>query len=634
MDAIWRLVEALTGFVDHVGFPLHLRVQRSFDHVADYRARMAVRHRSFSWAVTNFQQNGLQMAAVQHWQRLRHQRSGTVFPLVPRVGSICLAPYLVRSKQPNAHNRYHANPCSSLIHISLHNTDDSTGNGSLTSSILRYIVCTTSREMAKQAGVFELVLPPRSPKLPAYRWLYESLRTGILDGSLRPGIRLPSTRDLSVQYGLARGTIVNAFDQLKSEGYIDGSVGSGTYVSNVLPERLLEVAAGQAAMAARQRDRQPVVSDYGKKAKLFSGYENRPIRAFRANLPALDLFPIALWTKLTMRRLRRISTRQLMGCDALGYEPLRQAIAEYLGVSRGVRCTSDQVAVVSGVQEALDLAARLLLQPGDQVCIENPGYPGAALAFQALGAKIFPASVDEQGIEIPASQNMRLLYVTPGHQFPLGTTMSLARRLELLQWAEKSRTMIFEDDYDSEYRYSGRPIPALQGLDKGESVLYAGSFSKVLFPALRLGYVVVPEKLVHYFEAALSLTVRHVPMLEQLVLTDFIREGHFGRHVRRMREVYAERLCVLLEEARLRLAGLLEISPVEAGLQTAAWLCGGIGAESAAVAAAKRNVDVTPLNRYGQGTLAREGLQLGFAALDVREIRRGVRELARALDTK
>jgi len=209
--------------------------------------------------------------------------------------------------------------------------------------------------------------------------------------------------------------------------------------------------------------------------------------------------------------------------------------------------------------------------------------------------------------------------------------MSLTRRLELLDWARKSHAMIFEDDYDSEYRYSGRPIPALQGLDQSELVFYAGSFSKVLFPALRLGYVVVPAKLIDHFEAMLSLTVRHAPLLEQLVLTDFITEGHFGRHVRRMREVYAERLAVLLEEARLRLAGLLEISPVEAGLQTAAWLCGGIDAESAAVAAAKRNVDVTPLNRYSQGTHTREGLQLGFAALDVKEIRRGVGELARAL---
>jgi GntR family transcriptional regulator/MocR family aminotransferase len=294
----------------------------------------------------------------------------------------------------------------------------------------------------------------------------------------------------------------------------------------------------------------------------------------------------------------------------------------------------EQVAIVSGVQEALDLTARLLLNPGDRVCVENPGYPGAVRVFQAFRTKIFAAGVDDEGIAIRQlpSRGVRLIYVTPGHQFPLGTTMTLARRLQLLEWARKSGVVIFEDDYDSEYRYSGRPIPALQGLDGSGLVLYAGSFSKVLFPALRLGYVVVPFGLLNHFEAIQSLTFRHAPMLEQLAVSDFITEGHFARHLRRMRSVYADRLAVLLQEARLRLAGLLEISSVEAGLQTVGWLRGGIDAESAAAAATKRNLDVTPLDRYSQGRVAPAGLQLGFAALDPKEIRRGVRELAIALE--
>jgi GntR family transcriptional regulator / MocR family aminotransferase len=488
--------------------------------------------------------------------------------------------------------------------------------------------------MAKLAREFALALPPNNSGLPAYRWLYAALRSEILNGRLRPGTRLPSTRDLAGQYSLARGTIVNAFEQLRSEGYVEGSVGSGTYVSRVLPEQLLHVALGRTAKPTVQGKRQRVVSDYGRRARLFEGYENRPIRAFRANLPALDLFPTTLWTKITLRCLRQISRRNLMGCDPLGHIPLRQAVAEYLSRSRGVRCGPEQVAIVSGVQEALDLSARLLLNPGDRVCVENPGYPGAVMAFQAFGAKILATGVDDEGIEIRRlpSQGVRMIYVTPGHQFPLGTTMSLARRLQLLQWARKSGAMIFEDDYDGEYRYSGRPIPALQGLDDGGLVLYAGSFSKVLFPALRLGYVVIPVDLLPHFEAAMSLTVRHAPLVEQLVLTDFITDGHFGRHLRRMREVYAERLSILLEEARLRLSGLLEISGVEAGLQTAGWLCDGIDAESAATAAAKRNVDVTPIGRYSQRRVMSAGLQLGFAALDAKEIRRGVRELLIALD--
>jgi|SRR5271165_2780653 len=493
--------------------------------------------------------------------------------------------------------------------------------------------------MVKLATAFELVLPPRDAGVPAYRWLYTSLRAEILHGRLRPGAQLPSTRDLARQYGLARGTIVNAFEQLKSEGYVEGSVGSGTRVSSVLPENLLHVSSGHAASgrqtaAAIHNNRRQILSDYGRRARLFPGYENRPTRAFRANLPALDLFPLELWTKITLRCLRRISNRQLMGCEPLGYLPLRQAVAEYLGRSRGVRCMPEQVAIVSGVQEALDLTARLLLNPGDRVCVEDPGYPGAVMAFEAFGARIFAAKLDEEGIEIGQlpSRGVRLVYVTPGHQFPMGSTMSLARRLQLLEWARRSGAMILEDDYDSEYRYSGRPIPALQGLDSGGSVLYAGSFSKVLFPALRLGYVVVPGDLVHQFEAIQSLTSRHAPMLEQIVLSEFIIEGHFGRHLRRMREVYAERLSVLLEEAGIKLAGLMEISSVEAGLQTVGWLCGGIGAEAVAAAAAKHNVDVTPLDRYSLGRLFPEGLQLGFAALDVKEIRRGVRDLAIALE--
>ena len=320
----------------------------------------------------------------------------------------------------------------------------------------------------------------------------------------------------------------------------------------------------------------------------------------------------------------------------MGYGPLQAAVADYLNASRGVKCVPEQVAIVSGVQEALDLVARLFLNPGDRVCMEDPGYTGAAIVFEAVGARVSGAPLDDEGMGLRAAslRGSRLVYVTPAHQFPLGTTMSLPRRLALLEWARRSGALIFEDDYDSEYRYSTRPVPALQGLDRNGLVLFAGSFSKVLFPSLRLGYLVVPPDLVSKVGATKSVTSRHPPLLEQAVLCDFITEGHFGRHLRRMREVYAERLSVLLESARERLAGLLEISKVEAGLQTAGWLCGATSGESAAKAAAARDVEVTPLRRYSRGCLAREGLQLGFAAVDTGEIRRGVRELAAALEAE
>lgn len=488
--------------------------------------------------------------------------------------------------------------------------------------------------MPKRTTALEMMLPTRSSETPAYRWLYAALRAQILAGRLRPGARLPATRDLAGQYGLARGTIVNAFEQLKAEGYVQGRVGSGTHVSRVLPDHFLQVARKVNVRPLAQRGPRRQVSDYAQRVNPFPGGERRPIRAFRANQPALGLFPTALWAQVTARRLRRASVNQLLGCNPMGYRPLRNAVADYLNTSRGVKCVPEQVMILSGVQEALDLVARLFLNPGDRVCMESPGYIGAAIVFEAVGAKISALPVDGEGMELPAPRlrGARLVHVTPAHQFPLGITMSLRRRLGLLEWARESGALILEDDYDSEYRYSGRPVPALQGLDRNGLVLFAGSFSKVLFPSLRLGYLVVPPDLVEYFAATKSVTSRHAPLLEQAVLCDFIIEGHFGRHLRRMREVYAERLSVLLEEAQQGLAGLLEISNVEAGLQTVGWLCDGIAGEAAAKAALARNVEVIPLSRYSRGRVEREGLQLGFAAVDAGEIRRGVRELAAALE--
>jgi GntR family transcriptional regulator / MocR family aminotransferase len=487
--------------------------------------------------------------------------------------------------------------------------------------------------MPKKATSFELMLPLRDSKTPAYRWLYAAVRGEILDGRLRPGTRLPATRDLAERYGLSRGTIVSAFEQLRSEGYVEGSVGSGTYVSKVLPDELLQVPRKAGEQATPQRKQRRKISDYGKRVELFPSYEMRPSRAFRANVPALELFPTNLWAQITARRFRRASASFLLGCEPLGYFPLREVVGDYLRTSRGVNCVAEQIAIVSGMQEALDLTARLFLNPGDRVCMENPGFPGAAMAFEAVGAKVSAVRVDGEGMGLPgAGLRARLVYITPGHQFPLGITMSLTRRLELLKWARNSGALIFEDDYDSEFRYSGRPVPALQGLDRSGLVLFAGSFSKVLFPSLRLGYLVIPADLVNLFSAMISLTTRHAALPEQAVLCDFISEGHFGRHLRRMREVYAERLSALLQGAREKLGGLLEISEIEAGLQTVGWLCKGIDGESATRAAAVRDVEIFPLSRYSRGRIAREGLQLGFAAVDEREIRRGVQELAIALE--
>jgi GntR family transcriptional regulator/MocR family aminotransferase len=505
--------------------------------------------------------------------------------------------------------------------------------------------------MPKRAPGLDLTLPPPSeshrdprdgtlggafPARPAYRWLYSALRTEILEGRLRPGARLPASRELARQYRFSRGTIVAAFEQLAAEGYVEGSVGSGTYVSRVLPEQRLQVGHTSSPGVAPSRRPSRRLSSHAKRVTPFTGFEAGPVRAFRANLPELRLFPTALWTQITARRLRRASMGLLIECETMGYPPLRRAIADYLGMSRGVRCVPEQVAIVSGTQEALDLAARVLIDPGDPVCLEDPGYPGARLVFEAAGARIAAVAVDSEGMKVPGPRfhSPRLAYLTPGHQAPTGVTMSLSRRLQLLEWAQRSGTLLFEDDYDSEYRYSGRPVPALQGLDRAGAVLFAGSFSKVLFPSLRLGYLVVPSDLVERFAAAKSVATRHAPLLDQAVLCDFVSEGHLDRHLRRMREVYAERLAILLSCAKERLAGLLELSPVEAGLQTVGWLNRSIDGEAMARAAATRGVEVKPLSRYSRRPLARDGLQLGFSAIDEAEIRRGVTELAVALKAR
>src|SRR5580658_6095756 len=406
--------------------------------------------------------------------------------------------------------------------------------------------------MAKRAATFELALPPRPKTAPAYRWLYASLRAAILEGRLHPATRLPATRDLACQYRLSRGTIVSAIEQLKSEGYVEARTGSGTYVSNTLPDDLLQVRSNATPPLPQAEMKPRNFSTYAKRVRLFPSFAPRPSRAFRPNLPALDLFPTTLWAQVAARRLRKVSTNFLLGCEPLGYVPLRRAVADYLSSSRGVNCTADQVAIVSGAQEAFDLVARLFLNPGDRVCMENPGYIGAATVFESLGATILHVPLDEEGMKLRETtlRNARLVYVTPGHQFPLGITMSLSRRLQLLETARKSGALILEDDYDSEFRYSGRPVPALQGLDRHGIVLFTGSFSKVLFPSLRLGYLVLPSDLADGVSATLSSTRRHAPLMDQAVLCDFITMGHFGRHRRRTRQIYAERLNVLLQSAR------------------------------------------------------------------------------------
>ncbi|HTM30830.1 MAG TPA: PLP-dependent aminotransferase family protein [Vicinamibacterales bacterium] len=470
----------------------------------------------------------------------------------------------------------------------------------------------------------EYVLSPRPAGEPAGRWLCARLRADIQAGRLGPGVRMPSSRRLAALARTARGTVVAALEQLESEGYLFTRRRSGTFVA-----RRLATGPAKPAGAAKARAR---VASSVSELEPFIRFTASP-QPFVTNLPALDLFPTAIWGRVTARRVRRLSMRDLAGCDVSGYRPLREAVADYLRRSRGVNCVTEQVVIVSGVQEALATIARLLVDPGERVLMEDPGYTGALRAFAAAGARVESVPVDSDGMTIPRrTGGPRIVYVTPAHQFPLGVTMTYERRLGLLEWARATSAFIVEDDYDSEYRYGGQPLPALQGLDAHDRVIFTGSFNKLLFPSLRLGYLVVPPSLVDPLVALRSAMGVHAPALDQAVLCDFITGGHLFRHVRRMRRVYAARRAALVDAVDSRLRGILELSDSEAGLQVPGRLLVPLDSHAVAAEAAMNGVLLTPLARYARRAIETDSLLLGFAAIDEREIRSGAARLAHAID--
>ncbi len=447
---------------------------------------------------------------------------------------------------------------------------------------------------------------------------------------------MPSTRGLAKQYALARGTVASAFEQLKNEGYVETTVGAGTFVSVRLPEESVPIESVQADVAVAPS--MAALAARGRSA--VEGVRLLPAshsvgRAFRSYEPAIDLFPVALWSRVAGRVLRN-APRSLYGQgDARGYLPLRRAIAEYVGPARGVRCNADQIIITSGTQQALDLVARLLLDPGDAVWLEDPCYPGALFAFRAAGANVVPVPVDQEGLVVEDARRQhagaRLAYVTPANQFPLGVTMSPRRRAELLEWAAGQNAWIIEDEYDAEYRYSGPPLPSLQSLDRSGCVIYVGTFTKMLFNALRLGFIVLPERIVEPFAAARSFLDRHPPTLEQAILADFILEGHFGHHVRRMRQIYARRSHALCEAAH-SLAGKLDVMQPASGMRTLGWV--RTGQTDAAVAGRARalGLEVAALSEFTLRHSQPGALILGFAGCSTAELKRGVEVLESTLE--
>ncbi|MFN2540435.1 MAG: PLP-dependent aminotransferase family protein [Mycobacteriales bacterium] len=354
-------------------------------------------------------------------------------------------------------------------------------------------------------------------------------------------------------------------------------------------------------------------------------------------MPDIAAFPTDVWARLWNQRWRAFSSDYMRYSHPAGYAPLRQAIAAHLATTRGVRCSTEQIIIVTGSQQGLDLSARLLLDPGDPVWIEDPGYLGTRAALIAAGAELVPVPVDDEGLDVAAGMARepaaKLAVVTPSHQFPLGPMMSLARRLALIEWASRTGSWVVEDDYDAEFRYVGRPLTALQGIDGRDCVIYVGTFSKSLFPGLRLGYVVVPPPLVDGFIAAHLSTDIHAHVMEQAVLTDFICNGHFERHLRRMRLLYAERQAVLVEAAQREFGGILDVNSSDCGLHLIGWLTPGMEDAVAAREAAAHGVDVWPLSLHTIDPYPRAALLLGYASLTHQEIHTGIKRLARALES-
>lgn len=472
--------------------------------------------------------------------------------------------------------------------------------------------------------------------IPIYKQISRQIRMAVISGRLRSGTRLPATRTLASELGVSRNTIVSVFDDLISEGYIESKLGDGTYVSEALPEDHLlpghaivkpeqEVTVGLEALSFRGQG-----ISLNSEVALTS--EIILARPFCADLPAVEEFPIDVWSRLMNKCWHAITPITLSHVHPAGFAPLQQTIARHLHAARFVRCTADQLIITSGSQQSLDLCSRLLIDIGDPVWVEEPGYIGARSVFTAAGARLIPVPVDDQGMSVEAGKEMeprpKLILVSPARQYPLGITMSLERRKALIEFANSIGAWIIEDDYDNEFRYDGLPLPAMQSLLMANRIVYLGTFSKSLLPAFRLGYMVVPKELVRSFVTAKSIITRHAPILEQMTLHEFISTGQFASHIRKMRQIYMARQNALVYHLNERLRHLIEITPAATGMHLTAFFKEPVDDVAFCDAARRRGISLRPLSIYYSRASKRSGLIIGFGSANVPRIIQGVERLA------
>jgi GntR family transcriptional regulator / MocR family aminotransferase len=482
-------------------------------------------------------------------------------------------------------------------------------------------------------GISTLVTADKKSSKPLYRQIYESYRTKILSRELRAGQLVPSSRDLARELRISRLPVLNAYAQLLAEGYFETRIGAGTFVARAFPETPTHSAT---QILPDSEPRQRSVSAH---ASALPPYE-RPYWAahlgpFQVGQPALREFPVRKWSKLVARCARRMTVDRLRYGNPMGLEELRKVIASYLRTSRGVRCDSGQIMIVSGSQQALDISTRVLLNAGARVWIEDPGYWLARYVLRGAGCRAVPVPVDAEGLNVAEGTKRcrmgRAAFVAPSHQFPLGVTMSAGRRLQLLEWASTVGAWIVEDDYDSEYRYDSMPIASLQGLDQHARVIYIGTFTKVLFPSLRLGYIVIPNDLVERFLAFRQAMDLCPPQETQVVVAEFIRSGHFSRHIRKMRTIYAERRRVLVREIERAFGDSCTVVGTDAGMHLTLMMRSRLRDQEVAAKALQRKVLVSPQSLTYVGRAPQQGLVLGFGNADVAQIPGSVQLLRQCL---
>ena len=454
----------------------------------------------------------------------------------------------------------------------------------------------------------------RDSRTPLTRQVYLQIRTAVTAGVFGPGAKLPSSRSMASRLGVARGSVVEAYRQLLAEGYVEGRAGAGTFVC--VDMSTLAPATGR-RLAARRASRQEIPAA----AKLLPEFERADAQMdnepFSTGRSLIDARTADIWRRLTHRAARAIDAAELGYTDPAGLMPLRRSICDYLTAARAVRCTPEQIVVTAGTQQAIDIAIRVLLAPGDEVWVEDPGYPMTFAQLRLAKTRPHPVPVDAEGLVVEqgrrAAPKARAAFVTPSHQFPTGVALSMQRRLALLAWARQSRAFIVEDDYTSEFRYSGPPLASLQGLDEDERVLYVGTLNKALFPGLRIGYAVVPRALLPAFLGARHLIDRQPPTLRQKVVADFMQEGHFAGHIRRMRQMYRVQRDALAATLVRNAAGRLTVVVPDQGMHLVAYLADGMSDTAIAAAAKSAGIVVRPISPFYRAARPRNGLMLGYS---------------------